>query len=232
MNPDLRVALSTPIDHSGAIGGDASYRVWGSRRTVAYLGFGTCFGGYGSSGPIGPSGYIEAKHGAAARRRRCHRPWARRGGGLRRGDGRALRRLAAAFARRKYELPRFDPAVAAAADGKLNIHDYHGYWELAPREALVVTVTPPACDYWNFQPGNHWMESLDSRYQRTDVNPRGACAEADGSARLIVAAEDPASATGWIPQGTSVERCACVGYALPRARSRPRVVTLRELRSD
>jgi hypothetical protein len=95
------------------------------------------------------------------------------------------------FAARLNELPRFDPAVAAAAHGDPNIVYYHGYWELAPDEALLVEVTPPRCEYWNFQLNNHWMESLDYRYHRIAVNHHGAVAEPDGSVRIVIAAEDP-----------------------------------------
>jgi hypothetical protein len=61
------------------------------------------------------------------------------------------------FAKHKNELPRFDPAIAAAAHGDPNIVYYHGYFELADDEALVIDLVPPACEYWNFQLNNHWM---------------------------------------------------------------------------
>jgi hypothetical protein len=95
------------------------------------------------------------------------------------------------FAERKNELPRFDPAVAAAAHGDPNIVYYHGYWELAPGEALVVEVVPPRCEYWNFQVNNHWMESLDYRYHRIALNHRDAVLDRDGTARIVLAPEDP-----------------------------------------
>lgn len=95
------------------------------------------------------------------------------------------------FAKRVNELPRFDPAVAAAAHGDPNIVYYHGYWELEPGQALLIEVTPPSCEYWNFQLGNHWMESLDYRYHRIAVNHNGAALEPGGSVRLVLAAQDP-----------------------------------------
>ena len=51
-----------------------------------------------------------------------------------------------------------------APEGDPNICYYHSYWKLAPDEALVIEVTPPECESWNFQLDNHWMESLDYRY--------------------------------------------------------------------
>ena len=95
------------------------------------------------------------------------------------------------FARRPNALPRFDGAVAAAAHGDPNIVYYHGYWELGPDEALLVEVTPPECEYWNFQLNNHWMESLDYRYHRIALNHHGAVRRPDGSVRIVVAHEDP-----------------------------------------
>ncbi len=95
------------------------------------------------------------------------------------------------FARRKNELPIFDPAVARAAHGDPNICYFHGYWELGPEEALLIEAKPPRCEYWNFQLNNHWMESLDYRYHRIAVNHHGARYEDDGSVRIIVADRDP-----------------------------------------
>jgi len=89
------------------------------------------------------------------------------------------------------QLPLFDPAVSLGAGGDPNITYYHSYWRLAPDEALVIEVTPPPCDSWNFQLDNWWMESLDYRYHRIHVNKHTAVSESDGSVRIVVAHEDP-----------------------------------------
>jgi hypothetical protein len=101
------------------------------------------------------------------------------------------------FARRKNELPRFDPAVAAAAHGDPNIVYFHGYFELGDDEALVIDVVPPRCEYWNFQLNNHWMESLEYRWHTIAMNHFQAKPHADGSVRLVVAARDPGVAN-WL----------------------------------
>ena len=55
------------------------------------------------------------------------------------------------FQRHSNQLPLFDPAVSTAAGGDPNILYYHSHWALAPDEALLIEVTPPVCEHWNFQ---------------------------------------------------------------------------------
>lgn len=89
------------------------------------------------------------------------------------------------------ELPRFDPAKALAAGGDPNIAYFHGWFDLAPDEALVVDLEPPECDFWNFQLANYWLESLDYRYFPVHLNQGTASYRDDGSVRIVVAASDP-----------------------------------------
>jgi hypothetical protein len=136
------------------------------------------------------------------------------------------------FAQRPNELPPFDPAVAAAAHGDPNIAYYHGYWELAPDEALLIEVAPPRCDYWNFQLNNFWMESLDWRYHSVDVNHAGARYESDGSVRLIVAHEDP-GVGNWLDTAGHDRGTMCLRWIRASEHPQPdlRVVPLARLRS-
>jgi hypothetical protein len=83
-------------------------------------------------------------------------------------------------------LPRFNPDKALAAGGDPNIAYYHGYFALSDDEALVVEFTPPACDFWNFQLGNYWLESLDYRYFPVHVNKGTAHYNTDNSVRIVV----------------------------------------------
>jgi hypothetical protein len=94
-------------------------------------------------------------------------------------------------------LPQFDPKVSNAAGGDDSIIYYHSHWRLAPDESLVIEVTPPACDSWNFQLNNYWMESLDYRYFTICINKASAHYGPDGSVRIIVAHEDPGQ-PNWI----------------------------------
>ena len=75
--------------------------------------------------------------------------------------------------------------------GDPNIRIWLGLWELAPDEALVIEATPPRCDYWNFQLGNIWAESLDYQFRRVHINSGQAVLRPDGSFELVVAAPRP-----------------------------------------
>jgi len=124
------------------------------------------------------------------------------------------------FAKHPNELRLLDPAAAGAAHGDPNICYFHGYWELGPGEALIVEATPPQCDYWNFQLNNHWMESLDYRYHRIDVNHHGAAYEDDGSFRLVIAHRDPGH-PNWIDTAGHARGTMCLRWIRADAHPQP-----------
>ena len=74
---------------------------------------------------------------------------------------------------------------------------YHGYWSLAPDEALLVSATEPECRYWNFQLNNIWMESLDYRHHRITLNKHSVTKDPAGRFTIVVAHADPGVAN-WI----------------------------------
>ena len=55
----------------------------------------------------------------------------------------------------------------------------------------MIEATPPRCDYWNFQLGNIWAESLDYQFRRVHINSGQAGSKPDGSFQLVVAHRDP-----------------------------------------
>ncbi|MCB1844867.1 MAG: DUF1214 domain-containing protein, partial [Halioglobus sp.] len=90
------------------------------------------------------------------------------------------------------QLPSDDQERCQAAGGDAAIHYLQSYWKLAPDEALVITApTIPACQTWNFQLSNYWMESLDYRRFKISVNKHTAVYNADGSVCVVVAHTDP-----------------------------------------
>lgn len=136
------------------------------------------------------------------------------------------------FQKEENMLTLFDPAAATAAGGDPNIRYYHNYWRLAPDEALVIDVTPPECDAWNFQLDNHWLESLDYRYYRIHVNQATARYRGDGAVRVVVAHADP-GVDNWI--NTVGHDCGVMTWRWIRAKAHPtpqaRVVKLSEVAS-
>ena len=123
------------------------------------------------------------------------------------------------FQKHSNELPQFDPEVSLAAGGDPNITYYHSHWAIAQDEALVIEVTPPECEYWNFQLNNYWMESLDYRHHQIHINKHLAHYEDDRSVRLIVAHKDPDTPTGSKPPDTPPAPCASGGYEPRNLRS-------------
>jgi hypothetical protein len=118
------------------------------------------------------------------------------------------------FKKHPNQLPMFDPAVSNAAGGDASIIYYHSYWQLAPDEALVINTMPPACDTWNFQLNNYWMESLDYRYFNICINSFQAEYNADGSITVVVAHEDPGCAN-WIETAGHFEGTMCWRWYRP-----------------
>lgn len=121
-------------------------------------------------------------------------------------------------------LPLGDQSMYQAAGGDPNILYYHGYWELADDEAMVVDATLPPCDFWNFQVDNYWMESLDYSRHRIHVNSHGAERNPDGSVTIVIAHRDPGHAN-WLTTaghglGTSLFRVIGAGDALADIRTR------------
>ena len=114
--------------------------------------------------------------------------------------------------------------------GDPNIRIWLGLWELGPDEALLVEATPPKCDYWNFQLGNIWAESLDSRFRRVHVNNHTAELRDDGSFRLVVAHENP-GVPNWIDTAGHDHGTMCVRWVRADTHPEPkcRVVKLAEL---
>ncbi len=136
------------------------------------------------------------------------------------------------FQKHSNELPQFDPEVSLAAGGDPNITYYHSHWALAEDEALVIEVTPPVCEHWNFQLNNYWMESLDYRHFTIHTNKHLARYEDDGSVRLIVAHEDPGH-PNWIETAGHTFGTMCFRWVRAEEHPQPqtRVVKLSRLRS-
>lgn len=118
------------------------------------------------------------------------------------------------FQKHTNDLPLFDPEVSNAAGGDASIIYYHSHWKLAEDEALIIEVTPPACDTWNFQLNNYWMESLDYRYHTICINDFTAKVEEDGAVKVIVAHSEPGH-PNWIQTAGHHEGTMCWRWYRP-----------------
>jgi hypothetical protein len=74
--------------------------------------------------------------------------------------------------------------------GDPKIFYLHMYWELKEDEALVIEGPVPECAFWNIQLDNWWWESLDYRYLPVHVQKGNAKYNADGSVKIVIAAQD------------------------------------------
>lgn len=114
--------------------------------------------------------------------------------------------------------------------GDPNVRIWLGLWELAEDEALVIEVTPPKCDYWNFQLGNIWAESLDYEFRRVHINSGQAKLDVDGGLQMVVASRDPGH-PNWIDTAGHDHGTMAVRWV--RAESHPeprcRVIKIAEL---
>jgi hypothetical protein len=89
------------------------------------------------------------------------------------------------------KLETTDQTMFYKAGGDPTIFYLHGYWKLAPDEALVIETPVPTCSFWNFQCDNIWFESLDYRHHKVHVNKHSAKLNPDGSVTIVVAPRDP-----------------------------------------
>jgi hypothetical protein len=131
------------------------------------------------------------------------------------GAGMLFTRWAKGFQKHTNRLPEFDASTSNAAGGDAEIIYYHSHWKLSEDDALIIEVTPPECDSWNFQLNNYWMESLDYRYHTICINKASASYGRDGSVKIVVAHRDPGQ-PNWLETAGHHEGTMCWRwYRLP-----------------
>ena len=72
-----------------------------------------------------------------------------------------------------------------------------GHFELAPDQALVITLPATDAPYLGFQLGSLWYVSLDYINHQTSLNGTQAQVDADGKIRIVVADRNP-GVTNWV----------------------------------
>lgn len=130
------------------------------------------------------------------------------------------------------QLPLADQALCQSVGGDPNIIYYHSYWALAEDEALVIEVDRvPACDFWNLQINNYWMESLDYRYHRICLNKHSAQLDGEGGVRIVLSARDP-GLPNWLETAGHPHGTLCLRWVGAKQPVHPttRVLKLAELK--
>jgi hypothetical protein len=98
------------------------------------------------------------------------------------------------------ELVTAEAAELGAADTTPDNLYMIGTFRLAPDEALVIDIEPPATRYWSVTVENIWHECLDPRRRRSSVTNAAAVPDASGTVRVVIAATDPGQ-PNWLDTG-------------------------------
>lgn len=83
------------------------------------------------------------------------------------------------------------PADPVSVGGVAGRFMSNGHFELAPDEALVVTIWPIGARYQGIQLTDPWFSSLEYANRVTSLSADQARASADGAYRFVVSARDP-----------------------------------------
>ena len=105
--------------------------------------------------------------------------------------------------------------------GDPNVRIYLGRWQLEEDEALVIDLEPPACEYWNFQLGNIWAESLDYSHRPVYINSGQAKTQTNGMVRLVVSATNP-GVDNWMDTAGHTHGTMCVRWVLASSHPQPK----------
>ena len=94
---------------------------------------------------------------------------------------------------------QFSQATYLSNGGVPDRHHGFGTWEKTADDALVITFTPPECEYWIFQLCNIWQENLDNYEDGQGyLSKFGARYEEDGLVRIVIADRNPGIGGNWI----------------------------------
>ena len=95
---------------------------------------------------------------------------------------------------------------------------YHGFWDLAEDECLVIDAAPPPGDYWSVQLANGLWNTLDCANRQSSLNLAQVEREPDGSIRIVLAHRDPGAAN-WLD--TIGHRTGALTLRFTRAGAKP-----------
>ncbi len=130
--------------------------------------------------------------------------------------------------RARASLPRNAMAPPGTPKGGApNIAYGAGWWELGRDDALVITTACPDADYWGFTVHHRYrLDSGDFARRLTSINMTQAFVDADGSVRIVVAAQDP-GVPNWIDTESRSEGMLVYRSVGTRTRPVPEAVVVR-----
>ena len=101
---------------------------------------------------------------------------------------------------RPHQLVTAEAGDIGAADSTPDNLYMIGTFRLAPDEALVLEVEPPATRYWSVTLENIWHECLEPRRRRSSLTNASAVAGEAGTVTIVAAGRDPGAAN-WLDTG-------------------------------
>lgn len=65
------------------------------------------------------------------------------------------------------------------------------HFEIEPKDALIISMTPIEARYWGFQTSSVWGQTNDYSYHQSSLNAQQVRADSDGKVRLVLSLADP-----------------------------------------
>ncbi len=64
-------------------------------------------------------------------------------------------------------------------------------FDIGPKDALIIAMTPIEARYWGFQTASVWGQTNDYSYHQSSLNAEQAKVDSDGKVRLVLSLSDP-----------------------------------------
>lgn len=80
--------------------------------------------------------------------------------------------------------------------GESNLY-FLGFYDLQDDEALIIEVTPPSTNFWNFTTYSIWNEAPEYRYRPTSLTIDSTVLDQQGKARFVLSKDNP-GVPNWI----------------------------------
>lgn len=129
-------------------------------------------------------------------------------------------RMIAIFARKPNVFQRWRDLDTSKVDATPGGDPWNCYWSVPEDSALIVRVTPPACEFWNLEFNNPWWETHDYRYRLSGTNVHHAVLEEGGELIAVVSHDDP-GVPNWLDPGGFTEGMMGMRWMFAETRPQP-----------